>query len=712
MLTHDTLPDDLLMSGKPSGQSHPMDSSRMLLGLMSLSQKVRHCTATPSDHSLFGVISRETLRMLLSALRFRDGAVVGHSRRVATLAVGLADKLGWEPPEQKVLEIACLLHDIGKIGIPDHILFKPGKLNPDEANMMALHHSIGIDVMQACNVDMRVMQFISQANNCYDATKPDSISNSGETHQGSRILAVADAYDSLSNDQVFREAKPHEEILEVLMGSADCRFDVNVVSALARWIESEGIPPQIAYEDGPRNEPQPLGPTDSNDAIQASFLSQVFSHLFMLESMYDGFYLVDSNRNFIIWNEGAERTLGHSARQMLGSPWSPQQLSYCDDLGTPLPDDRCPMNVVVSTRKAMISTVRMQRADGQSTEVELQTIPLVDQHGRLQGTAEIFRDQRRTEKPAEYRELKLAATRDALTAVANRGEMESQLQVMVKRFNNHADGEPFSLIFIDVDFFKNINDTFGHTVGDEVLVDVARLLQRETYSGELVARYGGEEFVVICPATELEQAHRRAERLRLAIPEADIAGIPNYRITASFGVTEVEPGDTSEAVLKRADKALYAAKNTGRNKTVTLTSQDGDGLAPEVEAADETRENPFEWNSTFHACVASEMIIYKLGGFVTDEKAHLGKVTEKTAELQLGSRTLLGFWGSTGSKQPVQILIEFNHARATSAEGFQASRQSEIAVKIKPIGRVRKPDVFQSRAREVVKLLRSYLVAD
>eukprot|EP00913_Durusdinium_trenchii_P028279 g26507.t1 len=696
------------------GQSHPMDSSRMLLGLMSLSQKIRQGdNAASAEQSLYGVIARDTLRMLLSALRFRDGAVVGHSRRVATLAVGLAEKLGWDPPEQKVLEIACLLHDVGKIGIPDHILFKPGKLNPDEANMMGLHHSIGIDVMQACNVDMRVIQFISQANSTFDPTSPESYSNSGETHQGSRILAVADAYDSLSNDQVFREAKQHMEILEILTSTADSRFDANVVSALARWIETEGIPIHPNADEGPRNDPPALGPTDSNDAIQASFLGQVFSHLFMLESMYDGFYLVDNNRNFVIWNEGAERMLGHSAKEVLGNEWSPRLLPYSDDLGNSLTDEQCPMNIVAKSRKATITAVRMKRADGRSAEVELQTIPLIDQHGQIQGTAEIFRDQRRAEKPAEYRELKIAASRDSLTAVANRGEMESQLQVMVNRFNNHADGEPFSLIFMDVDFFKNINDTFGHTVGDEVLVDVARLLQRETYSGELVARYGGEEFVVICPATELEQAHRRAERLRLAIPEADIAGIPNYRITASFGVTEVEPGDTPETVLKRADKALYSAKHTGRNRSVTLTTFDGD--APDVEAGSEEEpqnQNPFEWNSNFRACVASEMIIYKLGGFVTDQKAHLGKVTEKTAELQLGSRGLLPFWGSTSSKQPVRILIEFNHARATSAETFAASRQSEIAVKIAPIGRVKKTEVFHQRAREVVKLLRSYLVAD
>ena len=382
-----------------------MDSSQMLLGLLSLSRTAeRGHEPQAVDDSLYGMISKGTLRTLISALQFRDAATVLHSRRVASLAVGLAHRLGWDPPEQKILEIACLLHDIGKIGIPDHVLFKPGKLSPVEANLMALHHDIGIDVIQACRVDIRVIEYIAQTGLLDGRRDPVNTQTHGGVTQGARILAVADAYDSMSNDQVFREGKPHNDILDILKASVGKRFDGNVVNALARWIEHEGLPRQNIPDVPAGSEAGPSQTADSASAIQANFLAQVFSHLYMLESLYDGFFLLDADQRFVIWNQGAERTLQRPARQMLGQRWSKELLGYSRELGEPLPDEQCPMNMVAATRKPATSTMCMTRADGQSVEVELQSVPLIDQNGRLQGVAEIFRDLRRSERPSEYRE--------------------------------------------------------------------------------------------------------------------------------------------------------------------------------------------------------------------------------------------------------------------------------------------------------------------
>jgi diguanylate cyclase (GGDEF)-like protein len=125
----------------------------------------------------------------------------------------------------------------------------------------------------------------------------------------------------------------------------------------------------------------------------------------------------------------------------------------------------------------------------------------------------------------EYVELKLAATRDPLTGVANRGQLETQLRHMLEEFHSNEGTRHLSTIFLDVDKFKRINDNYGHQVGDQVLVDLTRLLQHETYSGEIIGRYGGEEFVVLCPDTDLDAAVRRAERLRHAIQKSSIGGI-------------------------------------------------------------------------------------------------------------------------------------------------------------------------------------------
>ena len=146
---------------------NPHDSSRLLLGLMTLHKRADLTGQSSAPESLAGIISKGVLRSLMSALHFRDAATVRHSRRVAQLATGIAKHLGWESQQITLLEVAALLHDVGKIGVPDNILFKPGRLSPDEAELMDLHHNIGVDVLQACRVNKEVVKFIVQAAHHY-----------------------------------------------------------------------------------------------------------------------------------------------------------------------------------------------------------------------------------------------------------------------------------------------------------------------------------------------------------------------------------------------------------------------------------------------------------------------------------------------------------------------------------------------------------------
>lgn len=684
-----------------------MDSSRVLLGLMTLARNAAIFTEQGTD-TLDGVIAKGVLRSLLSALEFRDVATLRHCRRVAVLATGTAERLGWEGRQLKVLEVAALLHDVGKIGVPDNILFKPGKLGPDEIELMALHRHIAIDVLQACRVDPEVLEVLTQASNHFSGAGEGYQRIGSEVHQGARILSVMDAYDSLSTTQVYRQGKPHAEVIEVLQKHAGSQFDGNIVSALARWIETEGSP----FADR-ADEFAHLEHCDAvhqiDESGEAGFLCHIFSYLYLLESLYDGFYLVDSDLRFVIWNHGLERLLGRPSNEMLGRTWTIRQVGYTGNGGRPLTDQQCPMNQVISCGKATTSQLQAQRENGRVLEVEVQSVPLLDEHGQLHGVAEIFRDMTRSiRRPQEFRELKLAASRDALTAVANRGELETQLANLLSEFSKPG-GEVFSVIFLDVDHFKNVNDTLGHGVGDQVLIDMARLLQHETYSGELIGRYGGEEFVVLCPGTDLDQAVRRAERLRVALSRAEVGGVPELKVTASFGVSQAETDDTVESLLRRADKALYQAKERGRNRTC-FQGQEHEAASAESEQA---KSDPFVLKAEFAAVIAAEMVAYKLGGFVSDQKAHLKTVAQDHAVLQLGSRSLFGFWGSTADRQPVQLEIRFGREIARGPmKGHSASKRMQVTVEIRPLGRIRKADVFQFRAKQILKNVRAYFAAE
>ena len=163
-----------------------------------------------------------------------------------------------------------------------------------------------------------------------------------------------------------------------------------------------------------------------------------------------------------------------------------------------------------------------------------------------------------------------AAVTDPLTGLHNRRYMESHLRTLVEE-SLHK-GRALSMLVADIDFFKSVNDTYGHDAGDAVLREFAQRLKRNTRGIDLACRMGGEEFVVIMPDTDIEKALRVGERLRsgTAAEPFKIAegGVP-IPVTASVGIASLEQvDDTSESIFKRADLALYAAKRSGRNKVV------------------------------------------------------------------------------------------------------------------------------------------------
>lgn len=159
------------------------------------------------------------------------------------------------------------------------------------------------------------------------------------------------------------------------------------------------------------------------------------------------------------------------------------------------------------------------------------------------------------------RTRQLAET-DSLTGLFNREKFDQHLSLMLKRQRNDQE---LALFLIDIDHFKRINDEKGHLVGDEVLLNLATLLREQMRVGDMLARWGGEEFVIILPSTSSEQANEFAQRLRNMIKQHKFSGL---NITVSIGISLFVNGDDSEDLFKRADMALYKAKENGRDLVV------------------------------------------------------------------------------------------------------------------------------------------------
>ena len=689
------------------------DSSRNLLGLMALSNAAqRDLNSGSPETTLDGVISKAVLRSLLGALHYRDHTTLRHSRRVALMAVGLAHHLGWEGRHLRVLEVSALLHDVGKIGVPDNVLYKPGKLNTEETELIDLHHGIGINVLQACRVDAEVLRIVDQAHRSHSST--ESLDRSlQKIHIGARILAVADAYESLCTDQTYRIAKPHDEIMNLMTAESGKQFDGNVVSSLARWVQQDGLP--FAAQTAELHDSGRRRPTFSlEEAAEAMALCQIFSYMYMLESLYDGFHIVDSARQFVVWNRGAEQMTGHSSSAMLGTEWSSELLggsgkSQAKGLGgQPIST----LDEAIALGKTAIFQLPYHRNNHSAISLELQTIPLFDADGRMHGVAETYRNLSNTSQSSlaaqapEIKRLKLQASRDALTSVANRGELENQLRQLTDQYLSQL-LDPFSVIFADADHFKRVNDTYGHQVGDQILIDLAKHFCEETYSGEIVGRYGGEEFVILCPATNLEQAVRRADRLRCSLKNAQIGGIERLKLSCSFGVSQIEPGDTMESVIRRADQALYAAKEAGRDRTCSFTSEQlnsVEGIATQLKSNQPT----FEYRGGFSAFVASEMVVHKLGAFIKENRADVVDVARERVLMRLrGAGGIFGFLEPPYARQGIEIELLMD-----GAERADKSKKLRINVVIRPFGRFRNARAFDERCFSIMMELKQYFVAE
>ena len=207
---------------------------------------------------------------------------------------------------------------------------------------------------------------------------------------------------------------------------------------------------------------------------------------------------------------------------------------------------------------------------GGATDYFVKPIGDLTELGRAVVSALATRAQRR-EGARRLRELEQRAHTDPLTGLANRTELEQRLREELSRLVR--DARDFSLAIFDVDSFKQINDRYGHVVGDQVLTAVAHALRDGCRAYDIKARYGGDEFVVVMPHTRLDMGIAVAEKIRRAVAALAFAtdGSP-LQVTVSAGVTSTHPLEevAPEALVARADRGLYAAKNAGRNQIVPV----------------------------------------------------------------------------------------------------------------------------------------------
>ena len=286
----------------------------------------------------------------------------------------------------------------------------------------------------------------------------------------------------------------------------------------------------------------------------------------LLDNLYDGVYFVNRDRKITLWNKAAGKITGFTREEVLGQRCADNLLRHVDHRGNSLCEGACPLSYTLLDGQPRSASVFLHHKDGHRLPVAIGVVPITDNQQKIIGAVEIFRDNSATVAALEHlKELEDLAYLDALTKIANRTYLEN---FIVGKFNEFRRlGWSFGVIFIDVDQFKQVNDTFGHQTGDLVLKMVAQTLLKNCRSFDLVGRWGGDEFLcVISKLKDPDQIMTIAERLR-ALVESAWVSLPgcSLHVTISLGATMARLPDSPDTLIHRADDLVYRSKAAGRN---------------------------------------------------------------------------------------------------------------------------------------------------
>jgi len=436
----------------------------------------------------------------------------------------------------------------------------------------------------------------------------------------------------------------------------------------------------------------------------------------LLDNMYDAVMFIDAAGQVSLWNRGAERLTGITGSSVCQRQWQPGLLKMSDEKGQSISQADCPVNCAISSGVQSLRRLTIWGRTGRPIAVDTHAIPVMAENGTTLGAILLFHDaSSETSLEQRCQSLYEKSTKDSLTQVANRAEFDRVHALFVAAHQQQQ--VPCSLIICDLDHFKDVNDTYGHQAGDEVIKCLAGLLKGSCRPGDLVARYGGEEFVVLCADCDNAASTRRAEQIRAKLSRIAQPKLNGRAVTISFGVTQIQPGDTPETMLRRADRALLMAKAKGRNKVVQLGTgcggDQGEGSADSWPGKTARPRQLLE--QVLVTPVPIKIAIEKLRGFVADHEAKIVKIDGNQIRLEIDDVPHSRLRRFTDRPVTFGVELRFEEERFQKDAGDSSSGgvlRTKICVSIGPMkDRDRRRRDVSERAREVLVSFRSYLMA-
>lgn len=531
-----------------------------------------------------------TVEALATAIDARDQISIGHVRRAQIYSLGLGRLMNVSPEEMEALRTGALLHDIGKLAVPDHILNKPGKLTPAELEKTKIHSVVGASILEKIGFDVPVVPTVKYHHECWDGSGyPDGLK--GEAIPlTARILTVADAYDTLRGTRPYRPAMSREKARQIMQAEAGTRFDPQIVAVLLRHLsalEDDIAQSGLAYDDAPGNVPKSKDDEfveqikrANREVFNLYELAREFSitvtpqqTLQLFSRKLREFVPFDTCALFLLNDDKESASAAHveglNAKRILkmqvkvGKGATGFALKNMETVANVDPDldfytTRPDLTQLYGTL-ASVPLISGEEIIGAVTIYSRELKSYAEEHLRLLDTiSRIAADA--IDKSLEHSEAKMHAMTDPLTGLPNARSLQEQFEKEVARATRA--GSSFQLLMLDLDGFKTVNDNLGHKFGDKMLKEVSSVIKEQLRDYDFLARYGGDEFVALVPEAANNNVDELCERIEKAVRQFElVVGKSKASVGVSLGSAGYpRHGSTFDQLIIAADKAMYLRK--------------------------------------------------------------------------------------------------------------------------------------------------------
>lgn len=547
-----------------------------------------------------------TIKALALAIDAKDGTTSDHLKRVQVYATELAKEMGLGVSEIRALEAASLLHDIGKLAVPEYIISKPGRLTPEEFKKMQIHPVVGAEILETVNFPYPVVPIVLAHHEKWNGNGYPYGLKGEEIPIGARILSAVDCLDALASDRQYRRALPLDKAMAQVISESGTSFDPAVVAVLERRYQeletlarscpsngtklakrpiSADAAPQAGFEttafgNGSSHAPEFLASiaaareefqtlleiaTELGSSLCVDDTLSLLARKLLSVIPYDAIaiYVVRDGKLVPRFTQGENSELFGSLEIPMGQGLA----GWVAESGKPIINGNPSVDPGYLKDPAKFSTLRsalsvplpgIDGITGVLTLYHASAAAFTADHLRIL-MAISTKAGLTLENALRYSQAEKSATTDGLTGLPNARSLFLQLDGELARCRRNGTG--LTVMVLDLDGFKLVNDRFGHLVGNQILKLAAQGIRDTCREYDYVARMGGDEFVILMPGLSREDSGRRRIDLHDVVCRAGQELCGEDILSASLGQAVFpEDGNDAEQLLTEADRRMYHMK--------------------------------------------------------------------------------------------------------------------------------------------------------